>query len=432
MRRLNFLFTHDNAMGYGRMGTQLARVMPAMGVDVIEELREGGDVAPAALWASLASVPKGWYKGQHLALLTMWEASQLPESVREGLYNFDQVFVPSQDNVELYSRYHHRVSYVPLGIDPDRWHFQVRQRPTRTFRFLADGRGVRKGTDVAVAAFKAAFPQPRDGPVPILELKGSNEASRYATPWVHVTTNHYSDEDEPSWYGSGHCYLAPSRGEGWGLQPLQAIAQGCPTILTEAHGHEAFAHLGIGIPAKPVPAQYRLFGEPGEWWEPDLDALVEAMRAVYFNYDAATEAARLSSAVARQCFTWHNSAACLLDNLDCDLSSGFDPREWVPAPPVKRYPVVLRRPHFRQGAGTSFYFEAGKVYYERAEVKRILFEGGHLDPACLEVDGDNGLTPEECERAGAMSAANAACPTCGQLLNSKPLHDYEDGGSSGL
>jgi hypothetical protein len=433
VRRLNFLYTHDNAMGYGRMGTQLARVFPDMGLEVIEDLREGGDVAPAALWASLATGAKGWYMGQYRALLTMWEASRLPTSVREGLHNFDQILVPSIDNVELYSRYHPRVSYVPLGVDPELWGYWPRQSPMRTFRVLADGRGVRKGTDLAVKAFKAAFPDRSMDPQPQLLLKGSAAARTYGGSCIQVTTNHFSDESEPALYGSAQVYLAPSRGEGWGLCPLQAMAQGCPTILTDAHGHSAFASLGIGIPAKPVPSQYKLFGDSGEWWEPSFPDLVDALRHVYENYDKVCEEAKLAAAVVRQNFTWRASALAITNALDCDLESGFDPREWVPAPPVKRYPVVLRLPHRMESLGTVFYFRPGQVFHERAEIKRMLFEAGLLDPVCLEVDDDdNGLTPEECERARTVSAANAACPTCGQELNSKPLYDYEDGGESGL
>ena len=43
-----------------------------------------------------------------------------------------------------------------------------------------------------------------------------------------------TSDQEVDLFAEAHCYLAPSKGEGWGLCPHQAIAQGCPTVLTDA------------------------------------------------------------------------------------------------------------------------------------------------------------------------------------------------------
>ena len=66
----------------------------------------------------------------------------------------------------------------------------------------------------------------------------------------------YFDSEELDLYRSCHAYLQPSRGEGFGLQPLQALALGRPTILTNAHGHASFAHLGIPLDSTMQKAAY--------------------------------------------------------------------------------------------------------------------------------------------------------------------------------
>lgn len=424
--RLQFLYTHDNSMGYGRMGTQLHRAFTARGIEVTDHLRIADDPAPVALWANLPMGVQGWYDGQHRALLTMWEATELPETLRDSLHNVDQVFVPSVQNCELYGQYHRHVTYVPLGVDPDAWHYRERQVPGRMFWFLADGRGVRKGTDVAVKAFRAAFPYRRRlSPEPRLMLKGSSPA-RYGNDVV-VVGSRQTDDEEVETYAAAHCFLAPSRGEGWGLQPLQAIAQGCPTILTDAHGQRAFASLGYPVSATLSRAlEYRLYGRAGEWWEPDLDELVEHMRFVYDHYDKALKQARWSSAMATSVFTWAKSADRLLGNLSGDLGASVAKGLWR-RPTQRLYPVAVRLFHRCEIGGEVYCFYPGKVYHERAELKRNLFENGILDPACLALDGtDNGLLPEQCKRIGAVSAAHEACPTCGQQLNTKPLWEYEE------
>jgi hypothetical protein len=429
---MNFMYTHDNATGYGRMGTQLHRAFTGLGIEVLEHLRPEDSPAPVALWATLPAGAQGWYEGQHRCLLTMWETTRLPEGLRDGLHNFEQVFVPSLQNVELYSQYHDDVSYVPLGVDPEAWAYRARQAPGRKFRFLADGRGLRKGSDVSAKAFKAAFPKGAGAdPKPELMFRGS-WATRYTNQDVKVSSARLDDQAEAVLYAYAHCYLAPSRGEGWGLQPLQAIAQGLPTILTNAHGQEAFADLGWGVRAKLAKADYSLYGESGDWWEPDLDGVVDHMRYVYDHYDVACQVARRHSATALDRFTWDNSARSLVSQLTADLGAVVVARRWA-RPSRRLYPVVLRVPHNCQVAGETFCFRAGKVYHERAEIKRLLFEAGFLDPACLALDGaDTGLVPAQCERIKAVSAAHEACPTCGQQVNSRPLWEYEDAGSSGL
>lgn len=435
--QLHFLYTHNNAMGYGRMGVQLHKVFTELGLDVVDHLRPTDTPAPCALWASLSSNAQGWYAGQHLALLTMWEANELPENLREGLHNFAQVFVPSLANVDLFSRYHDDVTWVPLGVDPRTWDFREREEPSRTFRFLADGRGERKGTDMAVAAFKRAFPRQKrgPGPQPQLVLKGWDHNTNYVSPDIKTCQTRLSEGAEVDLYASAHCFLAPSRGEGWGLQPLQAMAQGCPTILTDAHGQEAFADLGYPVQARLAKANYRLFGESGQWWEPDLEQLIEHMRWVYDHYDQARGLARTSSAAVldpETGFTWERTATTLVRDMRVDLKSRLSPGPWT-RPTSRLFPLIVRMDWRCEVAGEMFYFKPGKLYHERGEIKRMLFEAGCLDPACMTMDGaETGLLAEQVERIGSMSAAHEACPTCGQQLNTKPLWEYEDAGSSGL
>jgi hypothetical protein len=70
-------------------------------------------------------------------------------------------------------------------------------------------------------------------------------------------------------------------------------------------------------------------------------------------------------------------------------------------------------------------------------VKRVLFDGGHLDLSCLPQnlmrdpgqDGNEmaltewelGLTPEQLADIPNYTGAHAFCPTCTQRLNSNPM-----------
>jgi hypothetical protein len=427
---LTLMRVDSQAIGYGRLGVKLAEALVAKGLDVRHEIENEHRRTNLACWVSTPGHMEGWWEGQHTALFTMWEAMRLPEAMRENLHKVDTLLVPSPQNVELFGEYHDNVKMVLLGVDPDEWAYVPRTPPTSEFRFLIGGSGSRKGVDLAYKAFRKAFPRgeapTRDGPAPTLIFKSPKGVDFYG-PGIQVVSGRIPAGDEIALYASAHCYLQPSRGEGFGLQPLQAIAQGCPTILTAAHGHESYAHLGWGVSTTAKPAAYFIYGDAGDWWEPDLDELVDQMRWVYNNYEQATARAAVSSVEAHRDFTWERTAEQFIDALGPEMGKPYTGSgAWV-KPEWKRYLVILNRDWTADYVGKIHHFVKGVSYYEPADLKRILFEGGLLDPACLEAmqTGENsgmfdlGLTESQVERVGGYSAQHSFCGTCGQPLNEK-------------
>lgn len=445
MSEINLLYTHSNAMGYGRMGTQLSAALETQGVEVFDHLQgtteetvaNGKMIRHSAIpdhflqdtrhsgranVMCLCSVPghgTGWWKGQVPTVFTMWEAMRLPESFRDNLHRYDTVIVPSQHNLELFSHYHPNVKYVPLGIDPTVWKYTPRQDPGVYFRFLIGGSGKRKGTDLAVAAFKKLWKRDGswgDGPIPTLVMKNPRGEQFYGHR-IEMVGGKLDDAEEVELYANAHCYLQPSRGEGFGLQPLQAIAQGLPTILTDAHGHKAFSHLGLPIGWTESESDYFIYGKAGTWWEPSLDDLCDQMRDVYDHYDQHAQRAKVNAELARE-FTWANTARGLVEAIGRERLGPYEgPEEWFAVDHLK-YKVVTLRDWPCDIAGERLFFEKGKEYWQAADVKRILFEAGILDPICLDDDDPDasGLTDEQIERCGKYRAQYSNCPTCQRPL----------------
>lgn len=424
-------------MGYGRLGVNLARSLRRRGVECFDHLPGQKDYGSREFdtgqskrcnlvcWVSVPSHAKGWWKGQHTAIFTMWEATRLPESFRENLHEFDTVIVPSFQNVELFSNYHDNVHYIPLGFDPEVWNPTPAPPVGDEFRFLIAGSGPRKGTDLAYKAFRKVFQTyPKDGPEPVLVMKNPRGEDFYADR-VQMVVGKISAAEEVDLYSDAHCYLQPSRGEGFGLQPLQAIALGRPTILTDAHGHESFSHLGYGLRTSFTDAAYFTHGHAGQWWEPDFDQLCELMEYVYYHYEEASAFAQQQAEKARE-FTWDRMAERFVDLLGPEMTDYHGPEEWY-EPEMKLFHVRVLKHWKAEIAGTHYLFEPGQDYYEAADVKRHLFDGGWLDPACLssvgpggELVADVGLNKRQAERLGDYSASHAFCPSCNQRLNSQP------------
>ena len=216
MSQLTMLWVHSESLGYGRLGEYLASEVRKLGVDLYDGIRgpDDGNVANQALekeggrrygmtqavsWISVPTHARGWYEGQHASIVTMWEATRLPESFRENLHDFDTVIVPSEQNVALFGEYHPNVKLCHLGVDPEVWRFQHRKAPTTRFNYLIGGSGARKGTDLAVRAFRRIFPRegswPADGPVPHLILKSPKPEDFYGER-IERVPGRISAEDE--------------------------------------------------------------------------------------------------------------------------------------------------------------------------------------------------------------------------------------------
>lgn len=248
---------------------------------------------------------KGWFEGQRRVLMTMWETTELPKEMFEVLSQFEMVLVPSEHNRELFAKHHNNVHVVPLGVDTDLWKPRKGRRRKGPYRFLAGGsHWRRKGLDAVVAAFSRI-----EGDVE-LHLKCKDDiiggVPDIADPRVTVHREVMTEEQERDFYWDMDCFVAASRGEGWGLMPLQAIAAGLPTIMTATSGHQMFQHLAYSlVGSTPVPANEPRLYNIGLWDEPDVDDLAAKMQAVI----TAKPIVQTDEAAK---YTWDNAALELL------------------------------------------------------------------------------------------------------------------------
>lgn len=435
--RVNLQNHRERSSGYGRMGYEIERSLRKMGVEIMPRMDDGysgqsvvertgerpvsvqpqdAEIAPVALWLSTPPAARRWFEGQLATILTMWESTDMPAGFRENLPHFDRIFVPSQQNQELFSRFHGDVRVVPLGVDPETWAFRPRPRVDRDFNFVTAGFGPRKNCKKVVEAFQMAFPGANplaDGPVPKLYVRSRDEISGRG---VYRIGNTLTEAEEVAFYGQAHCYVSGSRGEGWGLMPLQAIAQGCPTILVGEHGHKAFSHLGIEIGWDPISAAGATFwGDGGEWWEPRLDDMVEAMRQVYAGYEDAAAHAEKASAEALTRFTWDLTAEKLIYELPELFLDPPTERVWHESDPIL-YLVRVGVPCSYIINGVRHDFRPSTDYYETADLKKQLTVHGQLDLSCFDPD-EIGVPAALVDQ---YRSRNERCPSCSQRYNSDP------------
>lgn len=311
----------DPKLGYGSMLEGFLRATPKS-VTFDEK-------ASVSVHMQVPEAVKGWWRGAHRVLFTMWETDTMPDRFKPWLPHFDQILVPCQDNVELFSQYHSSVKYVPLGVDTVFWSPTYGGRPKREgkFRFHAGGSlWKRKGLDLVVQAFNNLK-------LPNAELHIKAAPHAFDTPSGKLGDNIFlhrqwmSRTQQRDWYAQADCFVAPARGEGFGLMPLQAIALGVPTIVSYSTGQKQFSHLATGV----VSCRKSRAETVGKWDEPVLGELEEQMKTHYENRPAVPGGA--------QEFSWGNATKKLVAAIPKGVV--LDSDEWV-LPDVKVRVRALR------------------------------------------------------------------------------------------
>jgi len=182
------------------------------------------DDAERVVFALRPNLIKGWVEGQNPALLTMWETNWLPPEFSEYLQLFDTVIVPSLHNWELFSQFHDNVRVIPLGVDRDVWHPKERPQNDK-FKILCGGsEWYRKGLDVVLKVFlEMNLP---DAELHIKIVPPYLCAPKNLVyPNVVIHNKWMTVEDEADLVRSADCFISVSRGEGFGLMPLQAMRE---------------------------------------------------------------------------------------------------------------------------------------------------------------------------------------------------------------
>jgi hypothetical protein len=382
--RLNFSGTQDDITspadnsGYGRMYIGLLHALWDAGVEVYFD--PAVHTCDTIIWHGLPNHVHSWYEGQRSMIWTMYETDHLPSGFHENIHEFDTVLVPSRQCVQIFSEHHHHVVRVPLGVDPTQWPWQERPEPVPHFNVYMPGQGARKGTDLGLRVFQAAFPK---------EMKMDPEPHLIAK---QVTDDGFSDErmekrvgiiaadEERSFYDVAHVSLNLSRGEGWGLMPMQAISSGIPTILSDAHGHAEFSYLGLPVPCTKVKAEQYLYGYSGHWWEPDFDTAVDYLRDVYLHYDRYKEMARRNALVCHRQFHYGHSAQRVMEVVG---ESDFIPTGDKYYTTNRLFLLRVNRYCDPYIAGVYYEFERNHDYRVPADVRRVIQDAGYLDDSCL-------------------------------------------------
>jgi GT2 family glycosyltransferase/glycosyltransferase involved in cell wall biosynthesis len=272
--------------------------------------------------------------GRYRIGYTMLEADGLPRDWVIQANQMDEVWTPTHWGAETFasSGVDRPIHVVPLGFNSDYFHPGItgrRASPRYTFLSVFDWIE-RKAPEVLLRAFVEEFKRSDDV---LLLLKVFNNEPHFdirrkvaeltrgadTPPIVLLLDQHVAPHQVGCVYRSADCLLAPTRGEGWGMPILEAMACGLPVIATDWGAQREFFHAGVGYPLRSrglVPAVAHSPYYAGlRWADPDIDHLRHLMRYVYEHPDEARTLGAKAAAKVAEKWTWARAADRIMDRL---------------------------------------------------------------------------------------------------------------------
>jgi glycosyltransferase involved in cell wall biosynthesis len=252
--------------------------------------------------------------------ITMFETDRLPYGWAEACNMMDEIWVPSSFNLETFRLAGINpdlLRVIPFGLNAELYN-PDRVRPLRFpgkrgFTFLSVFQwSKRKGWDVLLQAYLQAFSSLDDV---CLVIRAYPDAFRLPAikdrvrnyiidlgydadkiPPIIIIDEFISDERMPNLYRSADCFVLPTRGEGWGIPFMEAMASGLPTIATNWSSHLDFMNERNSYLIKldgteNIPLDHMLenpfYTLDQQWAAPSVEHTAKLMRHVFDNRDEA-------------------------------------------------------------------------------------------------------------------------------------------------
>ena len=284
-----------------------------------------------------------------------FETDRLPPGWAKALSGVDEVWVPSTFNQATFGHAGvdaGRIQVFPTGIDADRF-APGRVKPLaiadrRGFTFLSVFQWTkRKGWDILLKAYLEAFDRHDDV---CLVLRAYPFRSRHISlrqkiddflyqcgrspheaPPIILLDQFLPEMDMPSLYAAADAFVLPTRGEGFGLPFLEAMAAGLPTIGTGWGGHLDFMNHNnsylldvdglVAIPAEQT-SESPFYTPDQRWAEPSVQHTAETMRAVFDHREPARARGTKARADVKRQWTEERCARWITERVNTLLASG--------------------------------------------------------------------------------------------------------------
>jgi GT2 family glycosyltransferase len=270
---------------------------------------------------------------------TMLETDRIPEEWVRQANLMDEVWCPSEFNARSFraSGVTRPIHVIPLGIDPGYFNPAIQApRMAEDFTFLSVFEwGERKAPEILLRAFNKEF-KARERAILVCKIlnvdPGIDVFDQVARlnldpngGRIHFSLNHVLPTYQLGvLYRSADCFVLPTRGEGWGMPILEAMACGLPVIATDWSAQCDFMTASNAYPLgldRLIPAVAKCpYYQGFRWADPSFVDLRRLMRHVYQNPGEARAKGECASTEVLARWTWDHAASKIIGRLD-DIAS---------------------------------------------------------------------------------------------------------------
>lgn len=307
--------------GYGRAEVGLISALREIGVDVTEVNQKKS--ANGGVTVIVGNPKFGAIKQMANTtrwLFTMSESTRVSQEWVDHINGlFERVLVPTPELILVYkdSGVVIPVSYVPLGVDLNAPPLTQRPPNSDVFTWLTYSLGdTRKGAELVMMAFNRLF---GGNPKHKLVIKCRDNPQWLEGLQDPQMTIVRGETDDLGWHellASANAFVFPSRGEGYGLPPREAVLSGLPTIATQWLGMWDVENWGYPLRVASMrPAQFDFWDANAEgslWAEPDITHLDKRMAWIAAHYREALRDAIDGREYLLTHFKWTDAAKALV------------------------------------------------------------------------------------------------------------------------
>ena len=302
----------DRNVGYGEASFHVFKEFEKQGIECL--------IGSPSAKIGMSFIQPNQYKFgkyQYKIGYTPWESTGIPDEWKTPLLTgIDEMWTTSQWCADVFKQYTNKPVFVyEHGIEDEWIPIKRTINPDRPFRFLHIGEPYfRKDAQRVVEAFIKTF---GDDPRFELVLKcsrmnttrvfdpvtGQVQGSPGAFyPNIKTIESLLSTEQMNGLYDLCDAFVYPSWGEGFGFNPLQAMAKGIPAICTSVwapYARYITAPLDSEKVSSPWPTVH-----PGEMYRPNFEQLMFYMKDVYENYDKYSDLAYKNAFLIHKDYNW--------------------------------------------------------------------------------------------------------------------------------